>query len=312
MKDAPVRHLVEYSAFLGVRSFLRLLPHGVARRLGRWIGRLGHRLLARHRRIARINLEHALPELSADQRRAVVRRCFEHFGLALCDTISARRFSLEELCRRLDLEGWENLQEAEARARERGVGTFLLTGHVGLWEMAAYAAGLYGGPVDVIGRPLDNPWLDRELARARRRFGNRLIPKQGAVRPMFRAIGRGGRVGILIDQRARAGEGIWVPFFGLEAYSTPILARLALRTGAPVVPMFAYPEAGGRYRVAVEPAIWSQEVAGLEREAAEAELTRRYLEVIERAVRKRPEMWLWMHDRWGLGRGSRPGNGAAG
>lgn len=305
MKHAPVRHLVEYSAFTAFRVFLRLLPHGAARRLGRLLGRLGHGVLAKHRRIARVNLEHALPELSAAERAAVVRRCFEHFGLALGDTISARRFGLQELCRRLDLEGWENLQEAEARARERSVGTFLLTGHVGLWEMAAYAAGLYGGPVHVIGRPLDNPWLDRELSRSRERFGNRLISKRGAVRPMFRVIGEGGRVGILIDQRARAGEGIWVPFFGLEAYSTPILARLALRTGAPVVPMFGYPETGGRYRVVVEPAIWSDEVSGLEGEAAEVELTRRYLEAIERAVRKRPEMWLWMHDRWGLARGSR-------
>ncbi len=312
MKQAPVRHLVEYSAFTGVRAFLRLLPHGTARRLGRWIGRLAHLVLAKHRRIARINLEHALPELAAAERAALVRRCFEHFGLALCDTVSARRFGLVELCRRLDLEGWDNLQAAEARAHDRGVGVFLLTGHIGLWEMAAYAAGVYGGPVHVIGRPLDNPWLDRELVRARRRLGNQLIPKQGAVRPMLRVIGQGGRVGILVDQRARAGEGIWVPFFGLPAYSTPILARLALRTGAPVVPMFAYPEPAGRYRVVVEPAIWPEEVAGLEKEAAELELTRRYLEVTERAIRKRPEMWLWMHDRWSLGRGSRPGNGAAG
>jgi lauroyl/myristoyl acyltransferase len=76
--------------------------------------------------------------------------------------------------------------------------------------------------------------------------------------------------------------------------------------------MFGYPEPGGRYRVAVEPAIWAEEVAGLEGESAEVELTRRHLEVIEKAVRRHPEMWLWMHDRWGLARGSRRGEGAAG
>ena len=312
MKHAPVRHFVEYAAFSAVKASLRLLPHQAARGVGRAIGRLGHRVLGKHRRIALLNLEHALPELSEAEREAIVRSCFEHFGLALCDTISARRFGPVELCGRLELEGWENLQEAEARAHERGVGTFLLTGHLGLWEMAAYAAGLYGGPIHVIERPLDNPRLDRELARARRRFGNRLIPKRGAVRPMLRVMGDRGRIGILVDQRAHPGEGIWVPFLGLEAYSTPILARLSRRTGAPVVPMFGYPEPGGRYRVAVEPAIWAEEVAGLEGESAEVELTRRHLEVIEKAVRRHPEMWLWMHDRWGLARGSRRGEGAAG
>jgi KDO2-lipid IV(A) lauroyltransferase len=297
---SALRHRIEHAAVVAVEGCVRLLPHSAARAAGRWIGRLAHAVLGRHRRIARRNLARALPELTEGERRRIARACFEHFGLALLDALSLQRFDAVELCRRLDLEGWEHLQEAERRAKERDspTGVALLSAHLGVWEVAAYPIGLYGGPLHVVGRPLDNPRLDRKLARSRARFGNDLIPKQGAVRPMMRALSRGERVGILIDQRARAEQGIWVPFFGLPAYSTPVLARMALRIGTPVVPVFGFPEPGGRYRVVLREAIWPETVGELEGEAAVAELTRLYLAACEEEIRRRPQMWLWMHERW--------------
>lgn len=309
MKDAPVRHLVEYTAYLGVKGVVRALPHTAARAAGRRIGTLAWRLLGRHRRIAEDNLAHALPELAADERRRIARGAFEHFGMAMTDSVSAGRFDLEELCRRLDLIGWERLQEAEALAAERsGGGLLVLTAHLGLWEMSAYPTGVYGGPLHVIGRPLDNPWLDRELVRSRQRFGNDLISKHGAVRRILKALGKGHRVGLLIDQRARAGEGIWVPFFGRPAFTTPILARLSLRTGTPVVPLYGFAVTGGRYRVEVAPAIDPEDVTadGFEGDAAVAELTRRYMADAERMIRRHPDQWLWMHERWKVPRGESP------
>jgi KDO2-lipid IV(A) lauroyltransferase len=302
-----LRHTVEYMAFASFQGMVRVLPHRAARGLGRGIGRLAHLILRRHRRIASDNLGRALPELGAAERDDTVRACFEHFGLALADAISSARFDVVGLCRRLDLEGWEHLQEAERRAAARSPpapGLFVLSAHLGLWEIAAYPPGIYGGPLHVVGRPLDNPWLDRRLTRARARFGNEVLAKRGAVRSMLRVLSRGGRVGILIDQRARPGEGIEVPFFGRPSYTTPVLARLALRTGTPVVPIFGYPLPGGRYRVVLREAIWPEAARHLEGEAAVAELTRRYLAVYEREIQEHPEMWLWMHERWktpGLG-----------
>lgn len=295
-----LRHRLEHGAFVVVGGLVRLLPHTAARGLGRALGRLAHALLGRHRRIARSNLARAFPELPPAEHRRIARACFGHFGLALLDAVSAERFDLEELCRRLDLEGWHHLQEAERRAREGGGsgGLFVLSAHLGLWEVAAYPPGIYGGPLHVVGRPLDNPLLDRELARSRSRFGNELIPKRGAARPMMKVLARGGRVGILIDQRARPDEGIWVPFFGVPAYTTPVLARMALRTGAPVVPIFGHPLPRGRYRVVLREAIWPEAVVGLEEEEAVAELTRLYLAACEEEIREHRETWLWMHERW--------------
>jgi len=309
MKDAPARHLVEYAAYLAVKGVVRTLPHTAARAAGRRLGSLAWRLLRRHRRIAEDNLAHALPELDGDERRRIARGAFEHFGMAMTDSVSAGRFDLEELCRRLELVGWENLQQAEAHSAEQaGGGLLALTAHLGLWEMAAYPTGIYGGPLHAVGRPLDNPWLDRELVRSRKRFGNELIPKHGAVRRMLKALAQGHRVGLLIDQRARAGEGIWVPFFGRPAFTTPVLARLSLRTGTPVVPIYGFARPGGRYRVEVAPAIHPEAVTadGFEGDAAVAELTRRYMVNAEQMIRRHPDQWLWMHERWKVPRGESP------
>lgn len=294
MKGAPVLHALEYGFFLAVKGALRLVPHAWARGLGRGLGRVAHAVDARHRRIARRNFALAFPELPAAEHRRLTRECFANFGLAICDALSARRFDLEELCRRMDIEGWEHLQAAD-----RGRGVIVMSAHLGLWECAAYPPGIYGGPLHVVGRPLDNPRLDAELIRTRRKYGNELISKHGAARPMLKTLAAGGRIGILIDQRARPNEGIWVPFFGMPANTTPILARLSRRTGAPVVPIYGYPLDKGRYRIVLRPAIEPTEIdPSLDEEAAVAELTRRYLANVEEEIRRDPALWLWMHDRW--------------
>jgi KDO2-lipid IV(A) lauroyltransferase len=293
MKDRPVRHRIEHGLYLVIKGFLRALPHAVTRDVGRGLGRLAHALDRRHRAIARRNMDFALPGIATAERDRLVAECFRHFGAALCDAISSTRFDAVEICRRFTLEGWEHMEAAERLGR----GTFLLTAHIGFWELAPAVIGLYRGPIRIVVRPADNPWLNRELESLRGRFGNSSLPKRGAVRGMLETLRRGGRVGILIDQRVQAKEGIEVPFFGRPALTSPILARMSLRTGAPVVPVSVYPEPGGHYRLVARPAILPPEGAGDE-EGPVADLTRRYLETAEEDIRAHPAMWLWMHRRW--------------
>lgn len=295
MKNRPIRHRIEYGLYLTLKGLLRALPHEAARGLGRRVGALGHALDRRHRQVALRNLELALPEIPPDERKRLVKECFRHFGSALCDTISAGRFDAREICGRLTLEGWENVEAAD----RPGKGFFVLSPHLGLWEMVPPIIGLYRGRMHIVMRPADNPFLNRELQSTRERFGNKIIPKQGAARRMLEVLRAGGIVGILIDQRVQAREGIEVPFFGRPALTTPILARLSLRTGAPVLPVAVFPEPHGRYRFVVHPPIFpplSQKTA--QGDEAAVELTRRYLEVAEQDIRRHPEQWLWMHRRW--------------
>lgn len=316
MKQAPLRHRVEYAAYLLLKGVLYSLPHAAARAIGSAIGRLAHRLDGRHRAVARRNLALAFPELPRAGHRRLAAACFRHFGAALCDFISAGRLDPVELCRRFTYEGWEHLDAAE----HLGKGTLLLGAHLGNWEISGRPIGLYRGTLHTVARPADNPYLERELSLLRQRFGFAIIHKRGAARRMLQVLRAGSRVGILPDQRVRPQEGILVPFFGRPALTTPVLARLSQHTGAPVVPVFAYPEPGGRYRLVVRapmfppdpesepPASQPGEGAANLDPADPADpiiaLTRRYLEVIEREIRAHPEMWLWMHRRWDLPGGS--------
>jgi KDO2-lipid IV(A) lauroyltransferase len=274
----------------GCRGLVRALPHSAARPLGAALGGFARRLDPRHPRVARYNLETVMPELGPDRRLRLIDNCFRHFGAVLIDTISLGRFDPVGICQRLTLEGWEHLEAAERLEQ----GTLVMTAHLGNWELVGYALALYRGPTHVVARPTGNPWVEADLRRFRERFGNRTIYKRGAARKMLAAIRRGERVAYVIDQRVHPNEGIETPFFGRTSFTSPLLARLSLRTGAPVVPMFAYPEPPDRFRVVVHPPIAPEN----ESEEPALELTLRYLRVIESVIRARPEMWLWMHERW--------------
>lgn len=291
MKRRPFRHRLEYGLYLLLKGGLRSLPHSAARGFGRGLGWLAWRLDARHRRVAEQNLALALPELPEPERRRLAAACFRHFGAALCDAVSSTRFDAASLCPRLTLEGWEHVLSAEAHGR----GVFVLSPHIGFWELVPAVIGLYAGEMHIVFRPPDNPHFDRELRAFRERFACVVVPKRGAARKMLEVLREAGRVGILIDQRVQPKEGIAVPFFGRPALTTPILARLSLRTGAPVVPIAVFPTPHGRYRFVARPPILPEG----EGEEAVAALTRRYLEVAEEQIREHPEMWLWMHRRWG-------------
>lgn len=287
---------LEHAATRLFRGLVRALPHRAARPLGAGLGGLMGRLDRRHRRVARYNLETALPELPAELRRRIARRCFRHFGAVLVDSISLGRFDPVGLCRRLTLEGWEHLETAERDGR----GTLVVTAHLGNWELVGYTLALYKGPTWIVARPTPNRRVEDDLRRFRERFGNRTIYKRGAARGIWAALRQRERVALAIDQRVHPNEGIETRFFGQIAFTSPLVARLSLRTGAPVVPAFAYPETPDRYRVVVHPPIRPGDLTWPEgdRDEAVLELTRRYLAVIEAAIRERPEMWLWMHERW--------------
>jgi KDO2-lipid IV(A) lauroyltransferase len=177
---------------------------------------------------------------------------------------------------------------------------FLLSAHIGNWEIGALVAGMLGEPIAPVVRPLDNPLLEEELGRLRRRFGNRPVPKKQATRELLRAMARNETVAILVDQNVLPREAVFVPFFGRPAATTPSLALLQLKTGAAVVPVFTWPEADGRYRLDFETPILPEEFGGtaVDREERVRRATARYMAVTEAAVRKDPAAWLWVHNRW--------------
>lgn len=300
-------HGLVAGGFWLLRVSVRALPASWVGAIGGTVGELAHLLDWRHRRVARDNVRLALPELDRAERRRVVRSSFRNLATVICDSLAAGALDRDELRARYEIEGWEHLEAAEAP----GHGVLLISAHLGDWEAAGRCLALHGKPIGMLARPMTNSWMERQVRSLRERFGNFTIPKRRGTRTILRTLHAAGRVAMLIDQRVHPDEGDAFDFFGRPAHTSPLPARLSLKTGAPVVPFFGIPlDDRGRCRVELREPIWPRGTAerssaepahGTGRAAAQADrerLTRQYLAVLEDEIRRRPGLWLWAHRRW--------------
>jgi KDO2-lipid IV(A) lauroyltransferase len=286
-----VRRQVEYLLVVFVRNVLRVLPHGLVRLLGATIGWLFYVLDRGHRRVALANLTQCFPTRSPRELRRIARRMFAHFGRLLFEMLKFSTLTHAQMLRRVEFEGEDRARLAYAQGR----GVLFFTGHFGFWELHAIVHGLQLQPIGVLARALDNPNLNGLLEQVRTRTGNSVIYRQGAVRRVLKTLAAGQGVAMLIDQHMHSPDAIWVDFFERPAATTSTLAAIALRTGAPVVPVFALPIGGGRYRMIYEHAV---EAPATDNPDRIREFTQRCTDVLEMYVRRHPELWLWMHRRW--------------
>jgi KDO2-lipid IV(A) lauroyltransferase len=286
-----LRHLIEAWMFAILMAVTRVLPRGVVRAIGRRTGDLGRLLDRRHHHIATENLALAFPDMDRSGRERIARKCWRHFGEVLLDTLNFRKLGPQAVGRIVHFEGLEHLEQACSMGR----GVLVFTGHFGHWELMALMQGYLGYPMSFIARPLDNRRLETRLAALRERSGNTLVYKRSAVRALLQTIRDGRIAGILIDQDARH-DGVFVPFFHRSASTTPTLALLAIRTGAPIVPFRSVPGPGGSWRIIYQPAVLADPEA--ERAAEVQRVTALCTSIIEEWIREHPELWLWMHRRW--------------
>ena len=239
------------------------------------------------------NLQRALgPSLAPEERAGIADAAFAHLGMLCADAAYLPRLLRAPTDRLAVYEGVEHLQAAAAEGR----GVLVFSGHFGHWELIALLQPRLGVPFSMVVRPLNNRLLDGYLARLRARAGNRLIPKRDAARGVLRALREGGAVALLIDQNVRGESGVFVDYFGVPASTTPALATFALKTGAPIVPVFSWPLPDGRVRIAYGPPVTAQRSGSLPDDIRA--LTQACTALIEAEVRRRPDLWFWMHNRW--------------
>jgi Kdo2-lipid IVA lauroyltransferase/acyltransferase len=286
-----VRHPIEYSLVVLTMWIARVLPWSAVRAMGSGLGFLFYAFDRRHRRIALQNLAAAFPRKPEAERQALAKEVFGHFGRLLFELLKFSGLSREEVLDRVEIEGGDRIRDAHGR----GGGALLFTGHFGYWEINAIAHAAAFAPIGVLARPLDNRRLHDLLERMRGCQGNYAIYRRGALRRVLKALHANDAVAILIDQHIQAPDAVTVSFFDRPAATTLALGVLALRTGAPVIPVFALPNGVGRYRL-----VYERPVDPPADDSPEAirDFTQRCTDVLEMQVRRRPELWLWMHRRW--------------
>lgn len=287
MPRSAFRNRAESIAVRATLLKLRFLPRPAAELAAYALLRLVDMAVPKLRRAALRNFELACPELPASDRPARVNACFRSLARVLTAVAKFPDIDRSNVHRWIRYDGYEHFENA----LKLGKGVLFATGHLGNWELSAFAHALMSQPMSFVVRPLDNPLLDALSTRLRTLSGNEVIGRGDLLRPILRALHANRAVGILADQNVTPDRGVFVDFFGRKACVDPGLARLAARTGAAVIPGFA---------------LWSEEerifilkfYPPLSIAGDELADTQAVQSALERAIRDYPDQWLWIHRRW--------------
>lgn len=268
------------------------IPPAVRKGLFKTLARLFYYFSPRQRLIAIHNLTCAFPEMGMTEIVALTRKVYRHFAI-----VAAEFFEIPSL-REVDpsviaeVEGLENCTRALAKNK----GLLIVSAHFGNWEYGAALIGKLVQPMMVIYRPFDSAILENLIGWVRASAGSVPLPKERATLKMFRSLARNEIIGILMDQNVAAREGVFVDFFGRPACTTDGVAVLALNTEAPVIPTFMYRQKDGRYRLIIGKEVEITRTGDMHADIVAN--TQKFTGIIEDMIRKYPDQWLWLHQRW--------------
>jgi KDO2-lipid IV(A) lauroyltransferase len=285
------RYLAEAAGFFTIIGLFRLFDIDRASAIGGWIGR---KLIAPtgFSNLARENLRGAFPEKNTTEIEAIICGMWSNLGRVMAEYAHLDKIHWKDSGARLTLSGLENIPPDERQKN----GVLLISAHFANWETMPIAAREFGVSGATIVRPANNPYVNAWLEKLRIRNGMHELISKGAdgLRRVYDILRKGNYVCMLVDQRAS--EGIAVPFFGRDAFTTPAPATLALRLNAVIVPISNERVDGARFHIRIHPALEPPNTGDATRDLLA--LTAKINAFVEERVREHPEQWLWIHRRW--------------
>lgn len=292
------RHpLIAYFLYVLLKGFtltVNLLPETLSLWMGRRLGNLLYYLDLEHRKTALQNLHVAFGrEKSGKEIRSIARRNFQNLGMTAIEFFRLPGMDVEAFRGKVKIEGLENCR----KALDNKKGILLLLSHFGNWELMGMMSRYLESSIAVIARPMKkNKRVNRFVGEIRKGTGLEVISTEKASRRVIRVLSQNRMVGILIDQRAKRSEGIWVDFFGKKAPSTPALAVLAMRTGAPVLPVFMIRNGHRRHRLLIQEPLQLADTGNIKKDVETN--TQLMNQTVESMIRQHPDQWFWVHRRW--------------
>jgi KDO2-lipid IV(A) lauroyltransferase len=274
------------------RRIVLLLPRKAALNLGVLLARSLFLLSRREKARALINLSIAFgTEKNPREILRVCRLCFENLGKGLMEVLQFPRLNSENLVRLVNFEGKQNIDEA----LKKGKGVIVFTAHFGNWELLGASLALMGYDVGFIVRSVRSPRLEALVSKNRESMGIECIPRGTSIKKALWCLKRNGVLGILSDIDTRV-DGVFVDFFGRPAFTPRGPASIALRTGAALVPVFIIRQEDDTHRIVAEKALELRTTVDQEEDIRLN--TARFTKIIESYIRKYPEQWIWIHQRW--------------
>ena len=280
------------AAFKALLKFLGLLSRKWDVRIADFLGRILFNVDKKHRRIAMDNLTYAFGhQKQPEEIEKIARQVFINLVKIVFEIGWSLNLDERHLSKHFKIDGYHHLK----KAYEKGKGVLLLTAHCGNWELLSVVGAMIKFPQSIVVRPLDFKPLDHFIFKLRTRFGGKMIPKERSFRKIIRRLDRGEMVLLLMDQNVDWYEGVFVDFMGHRACTNKGLALLALKTGAPVVPVFMVREKSG-FRAEFGPEIFTVKTGDKQKDIEIN--TREYNRVIENFILRYPDQWFWVHHRW--------------
>jgi Kdo2-lipid IVA lauroyltransferase/acyltransferase len=287
------------------QSLLRLLPEGLARLTGAMLGRLGFLLLRGRRSVAISNAGRVIPGISPSRAREIAIKCFENLGINFVEVLLFPYLKESEFRERFRLQKHERAEEA----LKTGSGALVLGFHYSNWEIMGVASSLLGREIVALARPLKgHTGLNDFLIGLRTATGLTIIPNKNTARDVMRLLKENRMVAFLGDQREKRSKAVWVEFFGQKVPTSKGIVALAMKTGAPVMPIYSRREGFLRYTVVCdEPLLIERK--GTPMEELVYRNARRINALLEKLVTEQPEDWFLVHRRFARERKKKQGHG---
>jgi KDO2-lipid IV(A) lauroyltransferase len=270
----------------------RCIPLGVRKLLFTTLFSLFYYLSPKSRLIVLHNLQRSFPEKNTKEIIRIAKGVYRHFAIVAAEFFDMPHITKENINEWVDVEGLEHYEAAIAK----GKGVLSLVAHFGNWELLPIGVPMYAKPMHIVYRPLDSPVFDNMVEYVRTMQGNFLIPKGGSGKKILELLKENQIIGILSDQNVAAYEGVFVDFFGRPACTGAGLAVMAMRSGAPVIPVFMARQKSGKYKVILKPAVEITRTSDYNADLVVN--TQRFTKIVEEIVREYPEQWFWFHQRW--------------
>ncbi len=287
MSDEKIYKLIK----LIIKMF-GIIPRSVLKFISDALGIVWYKIDKRHRNVVVDNIQSAYPDkYTRSQAHAFARKNFKHVAGILFEVIWSYSKKKTDLQKYFSLKGLEHY----AAGRDKGKGVILLTCHMGNFELMVPAFSKVGDHANILYRRLDFKPLDRIVSELRQRFGFTVIPIRNASGKVIQILRNGGNVATLLDQNVDWYKGVFVNYFGRPACTNNGLAKLVMNTRAAVVPVFIMKEKGNfvfEFLPEIPVQVTGDNIKDIENN------TQNFVSVIESMVRRCPEQYFWVHNRW--------------
>jgi Kdo2-lipid IVA lauroyltransferase/acyltransferase len=286
------REKIIINAFELLLKLFGLLSRKWAVRIAHFLGRILFNVAKKHRRITMDNLTYAFGhEKQPEEIEKIARQVFINLVKVVFEIGWSTHLDERYLDEHFKIDGYHHIKNAY----EKGKGVLVLTAHFGNWELLPVIGKIIKFTINIVVRPLDFKPLDHFIFNLRTRFGGKIIPKERSIHTIIRSLHRGEIVVLLMDQNVDWYEGVFVDFMGHRACTSKGLALLALKTGVPVIPVFMIRKKSG-FKAEFGPEIVTVKTGDRQKDIESN--TQEYNKVIENYIRRYPDQWFWVHQRW--------------